>query len=138
MSAIHLSYSSDPNAAGVSVFGRLTPAFLALFLSSFTTKSSGSDGSPLHTIIAQVDLAGPALDDWQRGVLQARGRVPHTPGTEIAAYLARYTADQASCLVSSLLERASAARLAPVPSRERSGSAASPLFAPRIRSKRGA
>jgi hypothetical protein len=52
------------------------------------------DGSPLHTIIAEVDLAGSALDDWHRGVLQERGRVPHTPGTEIAAYLDRYTADE--------------------------------------------
>jgi hypothetical protein len=52
------------------------------------------DGSALHTIIAQMDISGPALDDWRRGVLQTRGAVPHTPGTEIAAYLDRYTADE--------------------------------------------
>ena len=52
------------------------------------------DGSPLHTIVIRVDLAGPALEDQHKGVLQARGRVPHTPGTEIAAYLDGFTADE--------------------------------------------
>ena len=52
------------------------------------------DGSPLHTIIIRVDLAKPALADQQKGVLQVRGRVPHTPGTEIAVYLDSFTADE--------------------------------------------
>lgn len=57
------------------------------------------DGSPLHTIIAQVDMSGPALDDWHRGAIQTRRAVPHTPGTEIAAYLDRYTADELAAFI---------------------------------------
>jgi hypothetical protein len=52
------------------------------------------DGSPLHTIVVRVDLAAAALEDQHKGVIQVRGRVPHSPGTEIAAYLDRYTADE--------------------------------------------
>ena len=63
------------------------------------------DGSPLHTIVAQVDITGSALDDWQRGVLQERGRVPHTPGTEIAACLDRYTADELATFMDYLRSR---------------------------------
>lgn len=52
------------------------------------------DGSPLHTIVIRVDLAENALAAQQLGVVISRGRVPHTPGTEIAAYLDRFTADE--------------------------------------------
>ena len=63
------------------------------------------DGSPLHTIIARVDLAAAALGDQHMGVIQARGRVPHTPGTEIAAYLDRYTADELATFMDYLRSR---------------------------------
>jgi hypothetical protein len=52
------------------------------------------DGSPLHTLVIRVDLSPQALADQQLGVILSGGRVPHTPGTEIAAYLDRFTADQ--------------------------------------------
>jgi hypothetical protein len=57
------------------------------------------DGSPLHAIVVRVVLSPRALADQQLGVVISRGRVPHTPGTEIAAYLDRFTADQLAGVV---------------------------------------
>ena len=61
--------------------------------------TSAPDGSPLHTIVVRLDLDQPSLTDIQKGVIQARGRVPDTPGTEIAAYLDGLTADQLASLI---------------------------------------
>jgi hypothetical protein len=57
------------------------------------------DGSALHAIVIGLDLDKDALQDQQKGVIQDRGRVPHTPGTEIAAYLDRFTADQLASFI---------------------------------------
>lgn len=57
------------------------------------------DGSPLHAIVVRVGLSPRALADQQVGVIISRGRVPHTPGTEIAAYLDRFTADELAGLM---------------------------------------
>jgi hypothetical protein len=57
------------------------------------------DGSPLHAIVVRVALGPQALQDQQLGVVLSRGRVPHTPGTEIAAYLDRFTADELTGLM---------------------------------------
>jgi hypothetical protein len=52
------------------------------------------DGSTLHSIVIGLDFDDDALQDHQKGVIEKRGRVPHTPGTEIASYLDGFTADQ--------------------------------------------
>lgn len=57
------------------------------------------DGSPLHSLVVSLVLDQAALVDQQQGVVILRGDIPHTPGTEIAAYLDGFTADQLASFI---------------------------------------
>lgn len=60
-----------------------------------------ADGSPLHALVVRLELDQSALVDLQQGIVMSRDRVrvPHTPGTEIAAYLDGFTADQLASFI---------------------------------------
>jgi hypothetical protein len=75
------------------------PATPPLVLAVKIDLDSAPDGSSLHTIVVSLDLDQNGLDQVKKRVLQTRGWVPDTPGTEIAAYLDGFTADQLSSLM---------------------------------------
>lgn len=85
-----IQQTADPDAWLVPITPPLTVA---------VEPQPAPDGSPLHVIVIRVDLGKQALADQQVGVIISRGRVPHTPGTEIAAYLDRFTADELADLI---------------------------------------
>ena len=70
-----------------------------LQLVALVEPEAAPDGSALHTIVIGLDFDKNTLQDHQKGVIQERGRVPHTPGTEIAAYLDGFTADQLASFI---------------------------------------
>lgn len=75
------------------------PATPPIMLAVTVESVAAPDGSVLHSIVVTADLDQNGLDQVKKRVLQTRGWVPHTPGTEIAAYLDGFTADQLGSLM---------------------------------------